>query len=325
MKKRIFSGIQPTGSIHIGNYLGAVKNWVKLQNEYDSIFCVVDLHALTVPKACQQMPQKVLDSTAALLAADLNPEKCLIFVQSQVPEHAELAWLLNTITPVAELERMTQYKEKAKHFKKNINMGLFDYPVLMAADILLYQTDTVPVGEDQRQHVELARTVARKFNHQYGKVFTVPETLIYSEGARIMSLNDPSKKMSKSVPQGCISMDDSPAQIRQKIRKAVTDSGQEIKYSLQKPAIVNLINIYASFSGLSSNQVEKKYQGQGYALFKNDLAEVVVKGLAGFQNKKRALEKKPAFIKKVLNDGAKKARLLAQKTLKQVKQKMGLL
>jgi len=325
MKKRIFSGIQPTGLVHIGNYSGAIRNWVKLQNEYDSIFCIVDLHALTVPESAQQMPKKVFDLATTLLAAGLEPKKCILFVQSHIPEHTELTWLLNTVTPIAELERMTQFKEKAKRFKKNINMGLFDYPVLMAADILLYQTDTVPVGEDQRQHVELARTIARKFNRKFGKVFTVPEALIYPGGARVMSLADPTKKMSKSVPQGYISMVDSPASIRQKVKKAVTDSGKEIEYSPKKPAIANLINIYTAFSGLSANRIEKKYQGQGYAPFKKDLAEIIIKELKSFQAKKKALDKKPAYVKKVLADGLQKIRPLAQKTLKQAKQKMGLI
>ncbi len=325
MKKRIFSGIQPTGLIHIGNYLGAIRNWVELQNEYDSIFCIVDLHALTIPESARQMPENVFNLATTFLAAGLDPKRCILFVQSHIPEHTELTWLLNTVTPVAELERMTQFKEKAKQFRENINMGLFDYPVLMAADILLYQTDAVPVGEDQRQHVELARTIARKFNRQFGKIFTVPEALIYSSGARVMSLADPTKKMSKSVPQGYISMTDSPASIRQKVKKAVTDSGKEIEYSPKKPAIANLINIYAAFSGLAAAQIEKKYHRQGYAPFKKDLAELVIKGLKSFQAKKKALDKKPAYVKKILADGLKKARPLAQKTLKQTKQKMGLI
>lgn len=324
-KKRILSGIQPTGSIHIGNYLGAIKNWVKLQDEYDSIFCIVDLHALTIPEMTKQMQKNIFDSATTLLAAGLNPKKCIIFVQSHVPEHTQLTWLLNTVTPIGELERMTQFKEKAKQFRKSINMGLFDYPVLMAADILLYQTDTVPVGQDQRQHVELARIIARKFNRQFGKVFTIPESLIYKSGARIMSLADPNKKMSKSVPQGYLTMTDSPNSIRQKIKKAVTDSGKEIKYTPQKPAIANLINIYAVFSNLSFNEIERKYKNKGYAQFKEDLAEIVIKGLKSFQDKKKALEKKPSYVKKVLQDGAKKAQPIAQKTLAQVKQKMGLI
>jgi len=325
MKKRIFSGIQPTGLVHIGNYLGAIKNWVELQNKYDSIFCIVDLHALTNPEAALQMQKKVFDLVTTLLAAGLNPKKCLIFVQSHVPEHTELTWLLNTVTPIAELERMTQFKEKSKQFRQNINMGLFDYPVLMTADILLYKTDLVPVGEDQRQHVELARTIARKFNQRYGQIFIEPECLIQKSGARIMSLDDPTKKMSKSSSQGYLSITDSPAIIKEKIKKAVTDSGKEIEHTPKKPAIANLMTIYSVFSNLSFSQIENKYKNKGYADFKKDLAEIIIKGLKPFQEKKRVLEKKPAEIKKILTQGAQKARPMAQKTIQQAKQKMGLM
>jgi len=324
MKKRIFSGIQPTGSIHIGNYLGAIKNWVQLQNEYDSIFCIVDLHALTNPQVAQKMQEKILDLAATYLSAGLDPKKCILFVQSHLPEHTELTWLLNTITPIAELERMTQFKEKAQQFRESINMGLFDYPVLMAADILLYQTDAVPVGQDQKQHVELARAIARKFNHQFGETFNLPEALIYKSGAKIMSLSDPSKKMSKSMPQGCLFMADSPEAIKDKIRSAVTDSGSEIKYDPKKPAIVNLMTIYSLFSNLSLNQIKEKYKAKGYADFKKELADLVIKGLELFQEKKKALDKKPDFVKKVLADGAKRAHKIAQKNLLEAKKKMGL-
>jgi len=323
MKKRIFSGIQPTGSIHIGNYLGAIKNWVELQNQYDCIFCVVDLHALTNSESAQGMQKNILDLATTYLAAGLNPKKCVLFVQSHVPEHSELTWLLNTITPVSELERMTQFKEKAVQFKQNINMGLFDYPVLMASDILLYDTDLVPVGEDQKQHVELTRAVGRKFNNQFGKVFVLPESLVYKTGARIMSLTDPTKKMSKSVPQGCLFMSDSPANIKDKIKKAVTDSGKEIEYTPKKPAIANLMTIYHCFSGLSYSEIEKKYKGKGYADFKKGLADVVIKGLEPIQKKMKELD--PAQIKKILDQGAKNAGVIAQATLKKVKQKMGLI
>ncbi|MFH1966247.1 MAG: tryptophan--tRNA ligase [Patescibacteria group bacterium] len=325
MKKRIFSGIQPTGSIHIGNYLGAIKNWVQLQNEYDSIFCIVDLHALTNPQAVLKMQEKILDLATIYLSAGLNPKKCILFVQSQVPEHTELTWLLNTITPIGELERMTQFKEKAQQFKQSINMGLFDYPVLMAADILLYQTDVVPVGQDQKQHVELARMIARKFNHQFGETFNLPEALIYKNSAKIMSLSDPSKKMSKSMSQGCLFMTDSPDIIKDKIRSAVTDSSSEIKYDPKKPAIANLLAIYSAFSELSSNQIEQKYKNKGYADFKKDLAEIVIKGLEPFQEKKKALDKKPDFVKKILVNGAKKARKIARKNIFEAKKKMGLI
>lgn len=325
MKKRIFSGIQPTGLIHLGNYLGAIKNWVELQTQYNSIFCIVDLHALTNPEASNQMQKKIFDLTTTLLAAGLNPKKCLIFVQSHLPEHSELTWLLNTITPLGELERMTQFKEKAKQFRQNINMGLFGYPVLMAADILLYQTDLVPVGEDQRQHVELARTIARRFNNQFSKTFVIPEALIYKTGSRIMSLVDPTKKMSKSVPQSYLALTDSPVLIRQKIKKAVTDSGKEIKYTPQKPALANLITIYHLLANLSFKEIEVKYKNKGYVQFKADLAEAIIKGLKPFQKKKKDLENRPKYVKQILEKGADQARPLAQKTLQQVKQKMGLI
>jgi tryptophanyl-tRNA synthetase len=327
MKKRIFSGIRPTGSIHIGNYLGAAKNWVELQNKYDSIFCIVDLHALTTPEVARQMQKKIFDLATTLLATGLNPQKCLIFVQSHVSAHTELTWLLNTITKIPELERMTQFKEKAKEHRANINAGLLDYPVLMAADILLYQTNVVPVGEDQRQHVELARILARRFNRLYGKTFTVPQVLIKEESARIMALDNPLKKMAKSAtnPYNYIAMDDSPSLIRQKIKKAVTDSDKEIKYTPQKPAIANLMTIYHCFSGLSFNEIEKKYKNKGYAQFKEDLAEIIIKGLKPFQERKKTLEKKPNQIKKILTKGAQQAQTIAQKTLQQVKQKMGLI
>jgi len=324
MKKRILSGLQPTGAVHIGNYLGAIKNWVELQNQYDSIIFIADLHALTNPQGSSQIKKKVFDSVTTLLAAGIDPKKCLLFVQSQIPEHTELTWLLNTVTPISELERMTQFKEKSQQNKQNINMGLFGYPVLMASDILLYDTDLVPVGEDQKQHVELTRTIARKFNNQFGKVFTIPEALVQKTGARIMSLTDPTKKMSKSMPQGCLAMTDSPTLIEEKIKKAVTDSGKEIQYSPKKPAILNLMAIHHCFSGLSYNEIEKKYKGKGYGQFKQDLAKIVVKALKPFQTKKKDLEKKPDQVKKILDQGNKKAQKIASQTLDRAKKKMGL-
>ncbi|MAF20187.1 MAG: tryptophan--tRNA ligase [Parcubacteria group bacterium] len=327
MKKRIFSGIRPTGPLHIGNYLGAIKNWLQLQNEYDSVFCIVDLHALTTPNASKGLKKKVFDLATTYLAAGLNPKKCILFVQSQVPEHTELTWLLNTVTPIAELERMTQFKDKAKEHRSNVNMGLFDYPVLMAADILIYQTDLVPVGEDQRQHVEMARTIARKFNQTYGATFKVPEVLIREQGAKILALDNPLKKMSKSSPNlySRINLTDSPDEIQEKIKRAITDSGKEITYNPQKPALANLITIYSAFSKLSASQIEKKYQGKGYAQFKTDLANVIIKALKPFQAKKKALEQEPEQVKKILEQSAKQAQAIARKNLKEAKQKMGLI
>ena len=327
MKKRIFSGIQPTGLVHIGNYLGAIKNWVKLQNEYDSIFCVVDLHALTVPQDPKTFKDKVFDLAATLLAAGLDPKKCLLFVQSHVPEHTELTWLLNTITPIGELERMTQFKEKAAKFRESINMGLFDYPVLMAADILLYDTQIVPVGEDQRQHVELTRVIARKFNNRFGQTFFEPEALIQREGARIMSLSEPTKKMSKSDnSESFIAVSDEPETIREKIKKAVTDSGREVKYNPeQKPAISNLLTIFSQFDGRPIREIEKEFKGKTYVEFKTALAETVIKSLAPLQEKRKELLKNPEKVKKILAEGAKKAHTIASQKLLEIKKKMGLI
>ncbi len=322
---RILSGIQPTGTLHVGNYLGAIKQWLELQKKNECIFPIVDLHAITVDYEPKQMQKNILEAAMDYLAAGLNPKKCLIFVQSQVKEHAELAWLLETITPIGELERMTQFKDKSKQHKQNINAGLFAYPVLMAADILLYKTNIVPVGEDQRQHVELARTIARKFNNKFGNTFPLPKVQLSKFGARIMSLTNPLKKMSKTGDEG-IALSDSPAVIKDKIKRAVTDSGKEIKYDLKnKPAISNLLTIYHLFSNKSIKELEKKYKDKGYAGFKKGLAEVVIKGLKSFQEKRRKLEKNPQLVKKILAEGQKKAKKIVQKTITEVKKKMGLI
>jgi tryptophanyl-tRNA synthetase len=327
MKKRVFSGIQPTGNLHIGNYLGAVRRWAPLQEQYDCIYCIVDLHALTVYQKPAILCQNILDATKVLLAAGIDPERSIIFVQSHIKEHVELAWILNTITPIAELEKMTQFKDKAQKNKANINAGLLDYPVLMAADILLYNAEGVPVGEDQRQHVELARVVARKFNNLYGETFKEPQELIQKEAARIMSLTDPNAKMSKSDsdPMGSVGLLDSPEAIREKIKRAVTDSGKEIIYRPDKPAISNLLTIYSSFSGLRIKEVENKFKKANYSQFKNELAEVVVNGLAPFQKKYAAIDKDPEFVLEVINSGAKKAREIAEPMMKEVRQKIGLI
>jgi len=328
MKKRIFSGVQPTGTLHIGNYLGAIKNWLELQDKYESIFCIVDLHALTTLRNPTLLRKKTLELATIYLAAGLNPKKCIIFIQSQVPEHTELTWLLNTITKIPELERMTQFKEKAKQHRSQINAGLLNYPVLMTADILLYHTHLVPVGEDQKQHVEITRVLAKRFNRLYGKTFTIPQPLIKKEGGKIKALDNPSKKMSKTAPHpsNYLALTDSPAQIKEKIKRAVTDSGQEIKYDPKnKAGISNLMTIYSLFSGFSFKEIEQKYQGKGYAQFKEDLANVVINALRPFQEKKKALDRKPSYVRKILDDGAKKARAIAQKTMLQVRKKMGLI
>jgi tryptophanyl-tRNA synthetase len=323
MNKRIFSGVQPSGNLHIGNYLGAIKNWVKLQEEYDSIFCVVDLHAITVPQNPEELRRKTIEVAKIYLAAGIDPEKCAIFIQSHIPEHTELTWILNTITKVSELERMTQFKDKTQKNIEGTAVGLFDYPVLMASDILLYDTNLVPVGEDQLQHIEITRTLASRFNKKFGETFVIPEPFITKESARIMGLDDPSKKMSKSASSeyNYIALTDNAETVRRKIKKAVTDSGTEIIYSDNKPALKNLINIYSLLSDKSSKEIERMYAGKGYADFKNDLAEVIVNFLAPFQ--KRMTELTDEKVLEILKAGAEKVRPLAQKKLAEVKKKVG--
>lgn len=323
---RVFSGVQPTSQLHIGNYLGAIKQWVSLQKNNDCLFCVVDLHSLTVPYDPKKLPKRILETATVYLAAGINPEKSIIFVQSHVKEHSELCWLLSTIAPVGELKRMVQFKEKAKKYKENVNMGLMNYPVLMAADILLYQARLVPVGKDQEQHLELTRYLAQKFNQRFGPVFTIPEVLIPKEGAKIMSLTDPTKKMSKSdPPKSRVSLFDSPEEIRVKIMRASTDSGKEIKYDPErKPGISNLLTIYSLFSEEPISILEKKFQGKGYQQLKKELAEFLIERLKPFREARRELEKNPQRIKMVLKQGAERARVLAKATMKKVKSKMGL-
>lgn len=323
---RILSGIQPTGSIHIGAYIGAISQWKELQEMGECLFFVADLHALTVPQDPKTFSKETLRMAAELLAAGLDPAKCIIFVQSQVKEHSELAWILNTIAPVGELERMTQYKEKSKRFKQNINAGLLDYPVLQAADILLYQTDSVPVGKDQKQHLELTKTIARKFNQRYGQTLKVPEALTLQTGAKIMALNNPKKKMSKSEPNTCLFLFDEPEIIKKKIMTAVTDPGKTIKYNpTKKPGISNLIAIYSLFSGKPISQIEKKFNRKGYADFKKSLAELLVLKLEPFRRKKKELLSREVYIKEILEQGRKRAEVIAQSTMQDVRKKVGLL
>ena len=323
---RIFSGIQPTGKLHIGNYLGAINQWLELQAENECIFCIVDLHALTVPYDPKTLQELILEKAVIYLAAGINPEKSIIFVQSHVKEHSELAWLLNTITPLGDLSRMTQYKEKAKKFKKNLNAGLLDYPVLMAADILLYKTETVPVGEDQKQHVELARTIARKFNQRFGETFKIPEAKLPKLGARIMSLKDPKRKMSKSdSPESQIGLFDEPEEIRKKIMAAVTDTGKVVKYDpVKKAGISNLLTIYSVFSGKTVKEIEKKFKEKGYANFKKYLSDLLVDSLEPFRRKKKELLTREVYVKEILSQGARRAQTIAQSTMQEVKKKMGL-
>ncbi len=267
MTKRIFSGAQPTGNVHLGNYLGALKNWVALQHEYESFFCIVNLHAITVPQDPSLLAEKTRDLARIYLAVGIDPQVSTVFVQSDVHEHAELTWVLNCVARMSELERMTQYKDKARKQQENITVGLFDYPVLMAADILLYQTDLVPVGDDQRQHLELTRDIAIRFNRDYGETFKVPDAYIPKLGARIMSLSDPSKKMSKSDddPNGCVLLMDDADTVTKKFKRAVTDSGTEIRFDESRPAINNLLEIYHLITGKTQPQVEEHFAGKGYA------------------------------------------------------------
>ncbi|MFA7319425.1 MAG: tryptophan--tRNA ligase [Parcubacteria group bacterium] len=324
MRKRIFSGIQPSGNLHIGNYLGAIKNWVALQDTYDSIFCVVDLHAITVPQDPKELRRRTLEVAKIYLAAGIDPKKCALFIQSHVQEHAELAWILNTIAKIPELEKMTQFKDKsAKNEKESVSVGLFDYPVLMAADILLYDTELVPVGKDQKQHVELTRTLAERFNHRFGETFIVPKAYTTEVSENIMGLDDPSKKMSKSAKSeyNYISLTDDAETVRKKIKKAVTDSGSEIVYASDKPALKNLINIYSLLSEKSPAEIEKIYVGKGYADFKTGLAETIIAFLEPFQEKMAELTDEKVL--EILRAGAEKVRPLAKKKLDEAKEKVG--
>lgn len=326
-KKRVFSGIQPSGELHLGNYIGAIKNWVKMQEEFSCIYCVVDLHAITVPQNPAQLREKTIEIANIVMSSGVDANKSIVFIQSHVPQHTELTWLLNCVTYFGELSRMTQFKEKGDQQRENVSAGLFDYPVLMASDILLYNTDVVPVGEDQRQHLELTRDVAIRFNNRFGKTFVVPEARIGKVGARVMGLDDPTKKMSKSAasPNNYISLTDSEGVIRQKLKRAVTDTGREILFNPEeKPAISNLLTIYSELSGQSIKELEAKYEGSGYAKFKEELADVVVNALKPFQEKFASLQKDKKSTLSILEDGAAKAKEIAEKKIKEVKEKMGL-
>ena len=328
MIKRVFSGVQPTGFLHLGNYLGAVKQWVNLQSEADeAIFCVVDLHAITVPQVPEKLKENILSITAAYLAAGIDPKKSAIFVQSARSEHSELAWILNCQTTVGELNRMTQYKDKGLANQDKNGVGLFDYPVLMAADILLYQTTLVPVGDDQKQHIELTRDLAERFNKKYSQVFTIPEPYIKKTSARIMGLDDPSKKMSKSAfsDLNYISLLDFPDQVSKKIKRAVTDSDNTIQAIVEKPAISNLINIFAEVTGKSVADIENTYKNEdNYGRFKNDLTVAINQFLAPFQKKYYQYLKDPALLVGILDAGSKKVAPIAQKTLAEAKKAIGL-
>jgi tryptophanyl-tRNA synthetase len=326
MKKRVFSGIQPTGEIHIGRYLGAIRHWVAMQDDYDNIFCVVDLHAITVPQEPKLLKERIREFAGLLMASGIDPERSILFVQSHVSAHSELAWILNCFIPMGWMQRMTQYKEKAAKQKEQVSVGLFDYPSLMAADILLYRTDVVPVGEDQKQHVELARDAAQRFNNIYGETFVLPEPVIPDIGARIMGLDDPTKKMSGSEegPNHAIALLDPPDVVRAKIMRATTDSLKEIRFDENRPGIYNLLTIYHVFTGENQKEIESKFEGKGYVDFKKALAEVVIEALRPLQERYNALTAEPGHIDNILKEGAAKARPLAEKTLDEVKKKVGL-
>jgi len=325
-KKRIFSGVQPSGNLHLGNYLGAIQSWVKLQNEYDSLFCIVNLHAITNPQKGNELKKKTLEVAKLYLASGIDPKKSIVFIQSQVQEHTELMWLLNTITNTGDLFKMTQFKNKTHKERKqeNIKTGLLNYPILMAADILLYDTDLVPVGEDQLQHIELTRKIARKFNKRFGETFILPKGFTQKEGKRIMGLDNPKNKMSKSATSeyNWIGILDKPETIKKKIMKAVTDSEQGIEYSDEKPALKNLLNIFALVTDKNPQEIVKKYQNQGYKKFKENLAEAIVDYLKPIQKKYNQISNDE--VKSVLNIGAKQAQKIAKRKIQEVKEEMGL-
>ncbi|GLC29275.1 tryptophan--tRNA ligase [Clostridium omnivorum] len=324
-KKVIFSGIQPSGQLTLGNYLGAIKNWVKLQEEYDCYFCVVDLHAITVKQEPKDLRTRTLEVMSIYMAAGIDPEKNTIFIQSHVPAHSEAAWLLNCYSYMGELGRMTQYKDKSQKYGESIASGLFNYPVLMAADILLYQTDLVPVGSDQKQHLELARDLAQRFNNLYSETFVVPDPYISKTGAKIMDLQDPTKKMSKSDdnPNSFILIMDPPEVIRKKVSRAVTDSIGAVKYTDEQPGVKNLMTILSTITGESFEEIEKKYEGQGYAQFKKDVAEAIVAELEPIQIKVKELVANKAYLESIYKAGAEKANYIANKTLRKMQKKIG--
>ncbi len=324
MKKRIFSGAQPTGSLHLGNYLGALRNWVALQEGHESFFCIVNLHAITVPQDSATLRQKTLDLARIYIAAGIDPQESTVFVQSDVKEHAELAWVLSCIARMGELERMTQFKDKSGGKGERVGVGLFTYPVLMASDILLYKTDLVPVGQDQKQHLELTRDLAERFNRDFGDTFVVPEPYIPPVGAKIQSLAEPEKKMSKSDENanGSIFLLDDPDTITKKIKRAVTDSGTAITFDDSRPAITNLLTIYHLISGKTKEQCEAHFEGKGYGDFKSELAEAVVEFLRPFQDRVRSVS--DSDLQNILENGAAKARSVAAVTLAETYAKLGL-
>ena len=325
-KKRRLSGIQPSGDLHLGNYLGAIKNWADRVNDYECYYFMADLHTITVRQDPAELRRRSLNQLAQYIACGLDPEKNTLFLQSHVPAHTQLSWVLNCYTMFGELSRMTQFKDKSEKHKDNINAGLFTYPVLMAADILLYQPDYVPVGEDQKQHVEICRDIAQRFNGIYGDVFKIPEPLIAKQGARIYGLSTPGDKMSKSIPEGCVFIMDEPDVIARKFKRAITDSDTEncVRYDKEnKPGVANLMNIYSTITGKSFEEIEKEFEGQGYGKFKPVVGEAVIEHLRPIREEAERLIKDKAYLEDVYRQGAEKASYVANKTLRKVYKKVG--
>ncbi|MBS7403170.1 MAG: tryptophan--tRNA ligase [Oscillospiraceae bacterium] len=326
VKKTIFSGIQPSGELTLGSYLGAIKNWVELEKDYNCYYCIVDMHAITVRQTPADLRRRTLEQLAQYIACGLDPEKNTIFIQSHVPAHAELAWVLNCYTMFGELSRMTQFKDKSSKNAENINAGLFTYPALMAADILLYQADLVPVGQDQKQHVELCRDIANRFNGVYGDVFTIPEPYIPKVGARIMSLTSPENKMSKSDkdPGGCIYLMQKPEDILRCFKRAVTDSETTVRYDVaSKPGVSNLMQIYSVATGAGFDEIEREFDGKGYGDFKLKVGEAVVEMLRPIREEAERIMADKAYLEGIYKQGAERASYAANKTLRKVYKKVG--
>jgi tryptophanyl-tRNA synthetase len=325
MKKRVLSGVQPSGNLHIGNYLGALKNWVKIQYDYESIFCIVDLHAVTVYQEPHKLQEKIREIAGIFLAAGIDPAHSTVMVQSTVPAHAELAWMLTCVTPFGWLGRMTQFKAKSAT-QETVGDGLFQYPVLMAADILLYQAAIVPVGEDQSQHLELTRDIAQRFNSLYGETFVMPETSLPSVGARIMGLDDPTQKMSKSA-QGAghaVALLDPPDRVRKTIMRATTDSNPAVRYPSLGPGVANLLSIFQAFSEWSDEQMRAHFEGMRYGDLKKEVADMVLAHLQPFQERYRRITSEPGYVARVLREGAERVAPIANSTVRLVKERMGL-
>ncbi len=323
-KKRIFSGIQPSGDLTLGSYMGAISNWVAMQDEYDCVYCIVDMHAITVRQDPAELRRRALAQLAQYIACGLDPEKSILFIQSHVPQHAELSWVLGCYTQFGELSRMTQFKQKSQQHADNITAGLFTYPVLMAADILLYQADAVPVGADQKQHVELCRDVAQRFNGIYGDVFTLPEPFIPKIGARVMSLADPANKMSKSDPDGCVFLMDAPDAVRRKFKRAVTDCDSSVRFDREaKPGVSNLLTLFCAATGSTLEQAEAEFAGQGYGAFKSAVADAVIALTDSIRTESQKLMQDKAYLENIYRDGAARAAAIARRTLRKVYKKVG--